>query len=52
MTDDELLVLQHDWRVLAEHDGGYVLGRCLVCDSVDLLDLEPVRRTGLVRSGT
>jgi hypothetical protein len=44
MTDDELLLLQHDWHVLAEHDAGYVLGRCRVCATEDLLDLVPQPR--------
>lgn len=39
---DPFSVLLHDWQVTAEHDGGYVLGRCLVCGLEELLDLLPV----------
>lgn len=39
MTDEDLAVLLHDWTVTAEHDGGYVLGRCHVCGMESLLDL-------------
>lgn len=49
MTDEEALVLLHHWRVLAEHDAGYVLGRCTVCGTEDLLDLESTPQ--LVASG-
>ena len=42
--DDPLLVLLHDWVVTAEHDGGYVLGRCSVCGDETLLDLVPGQR--------
>jgi hypothetical protein len=41
VTDDAWLVLLHDWVVTAEHDGGYVLGRCAVCGVESLLDLAP-----------
>ena len=44
MNEDELLLLQHDWQVTAEHDAGYVLGRCRVCSLEDLLDLVPQPR--------
>lgn len=47
MTDDQaLLLLLHDWVVTAEHDGGYVLGRCSVCGDQALLDLVPAPRQG------
>lgn len=39
MSDDELLLLVHDWAVLGEYDGGYVLGRCGVCGIEELLDM-------------
>jgi hypothetical protein len=41
MTDpfDALL---HDWVVVAEHDGGYVLARCSVCGNEGLLDMAPM----------
>jgi hypothetical protein len=38
VSDDELLVLLHDWTVLGEYDGGYVVGRCAVCGLEELLD--------------
>lgn len=40
IAPDELLLLHH-WTVVAEHDGGYVLGQCQVCGLEDLLDLVP-----------
>lgn len=33
--------LLHDWQVVAEHDAGYVLGRCSVCGAEGLLDAAP-----------
>lgn len=42
--DDTLLQLLHDWVITAEHDGGYVLGRCAVCGDESLLDLMPCQR--------
>jgi hypothetical protein len=44
MTDEELLVLTHTWRITAEHDGGYLLGRCSTCGLEDLLGLVPTER--------
>ena len=46
MTDEELRSLLHQWVVTAEHDAGYVLGRCTVCEVEDLLDLTPAQRVG------
>ena len=46
MRDEELLTLLHDWVVTAEHDGGYVLGRCALCGDEALLDLDPALRHG------
>ena len=42
MSDDELLVLLHDWMVVGEYDAGYVVGRCAVCGTEDLLDQSPL----------
>lgn len=44
--DDRLMQLLHDWVVTAEHDAGYVLGRCSVCGDESLLDLVPAQRQG------
>ena len=52
MTDDELLLLQHDWRIMAEHDAGYVLGRCSVCSVEELLDLTAQLTSSPVGSST
>ena len=41
LAQADLLQLLHDWRVLGEYDGGYVLGRCMVCGREDLLDTRP-----------
>lgn len=38
MTDDDLLPQLHTWTVVAEYDGGYVVGRCTVCGIEELLD--------------
>lgn len=38
MIDNDLLVLLHDWTVLAEYDAEYVVARCSVCDTEALLD--------------
>lgn len=38
----------HEWTVIAEFDAGYVLGRCQVCGTQDLLevsDLLPAPRS-------
>jgi hypothetical protein len=43
MTDEDVLMLLHSWRITAEHDGGYVLGRCSTCRLEELLDLTPSR---------
>jgi hypothetical protein len=46
ITDQQLFDLLHDWVVTAEHDGGYVLGRCALCGDEALLDLGPTARHG------
>lgn len=46
IADRDLHDLLHDWVVAAEHDGGYVLGRCVVCGEQSLLDLAPVAQEG------
>ena len=46
MTDEGLLLLLHDWTIMVEHDGGYVLARCAVCGREDLLNLVPATRGG------
>jgi hypothetical protein len=40
MSEDLLDVLLHEWTIIAQHDGGYVLGRCRVCGQEDLLDVD------------
>jgi hypothetical protein len=42
LEDEDLLLLLHDWTVLGEYDGGYVLGRCGVCGQEELLDVVQV----------
>jgi hypothetical protein len=42
LTEADLLQLLHDWRVVGEYDGGYVLGRCDVCGREELLDVMPM----------
>jgi len=42
MSDDDLRLLLHYWAIVAQHDGGYLLGRCRVCGLEDLLDVEAV----------